>query len=74
MLSANDMRMFPTMAVIIPIKDDQRWSWESPFEADMIFSNVDKASARYNGGAVKRGGKASKVEVDKCIAADKLVP
>jgi hypothetical protein len=74
MLSANDMRMFPTMAVTIPIKDDQRWSWESPFEADTIFSNVDKAATRYNGGAVKRGGvAASKVEVEKYIAADGLL-
>jgi hypothetical protein len=74
MLSANDMRMFPTIAVMIPIKDDQRWSWESPLEADIIFSSVDKGAGRYNGGAVNREGVAvSKVEVDKYIAADRLV-
>ena len=68
------MRMFPAMAVMIPIKDDQRWSWESPLEADIIFSSVNKGVDRYNGGAVNREGDAvSKVEVDKYIAVDRLV-
>ena len=59
------------MAVMIPIKDDQRWSWESPLEANIIFSSVDNAADRYNGGAVNKGGvAASNVEVDKYMAAD----
>lgn len=66
------MRMLPTIAVMIPIKDDQRWSWESPLEVIIIFSNDDKAAVRYNGSAAANGGgvAASKVEDDKYIVAD----
>ena len=65
------MRMFPTMAVTIPINDDQRWSWEWPFDTDMRFSKADKSAARDKGDAVINGVvPMSNVEVDKYIAAD----
>lgn len=54
---------------MIPINDDQRWSWESPFELLARFSNVDNAEARDKGAGMKNGDvAASNVEVDKYIA------
>jgi hypothetical protein len=70
MLSANDIKIFPAIAVIIPINDDQRCSCESPFESVMKYSKTDKAVARDRGAGVKKGDiVASKVEVDKYITA-----
>jgi hypothetical protein len=68
MLSANDMRMFPTIAVTIPINDDQRCSLESPFSEDMKLSIIENAAARVNTGALEVAVAASTVGVDKYMA------
>lgn len=61
--------MFPTMAVTIPIKDDQRWSWESPLDNNRTESYVDNAPARINAGASNTKVADSIVEVDKYMTA-----
>jgi len=70
MLRAKDIRIFPTIAVTMPIKELHRWSCESPSEIDTMPLRLESEGFGLNASALKRGVvAASNVGGDKYIAA-----